>query len=177
MVRLGKGCRFIGKTYFRRFPGSKISIGEGCTFRSIPVSNPSGINRPCILTTLSKGAAIEIGNSCGFSGTTIVSESRIIIGSRVRCSPNTWIIDTDGHGDDPRVTPSAPICIESGVWLGANVSVLKGVTIGENTLVAAGSIVTRSLPAGVVAGGVPAKILREIKCLHDREESNGENQC
>jgi acetyltransferase-like isoleucine patch superfamily enzyme len=162
-VRLGHGCSFIGFTWFRRHPRSRIVIGPGCQFRSSHASNPSGINRPCLLTTMAEGAEIEIGPNCGFSGTAIACSTKISFGESVRCSPNTWIIDTDGHHhEDPRTGPDAPVSIGNGVWLGANVSVMKGVSIGDNTVVAAGSMVTRSLPANVVAGGVPAKVLKQI---------------
>ena len=87
-------------------------------------------------------------------------------------APTPSITDTDWHTDDPRTGPDAPVTIEKGVWLGVNVTVLKGVTIGENTLVAAGSLVTGSLPANVMAGGVPAKVLREIDARKLR--ANGE---
>jgi acetyltransferase-like isoleucine patch superfamily enzyme len=109
-----------------------------------------------------EGAQIHIGANCGFSGTVIGCASKIVFGENVRCGANTLITDTDWHTDDPRTGPDAPVTIEKGVWLSVNVTVLKGVTIGENTLVAAGSLVTRSLPANVVAGGVPAKVLKYI---------------
>jgi len=161
-VHLGTDCSFFGRARFFRHPHSRISIGAGCIFRSSPASNPSGINRPCIISTLHEGAEIEIGSNCGFSGTAIACAVKIVLGEQVRCSPNTWIIDTEGHWDDPRTGPNIPIIIQSGVWLGANVSVLSGVTIGENTLVAAGSIVTKSLPPNVIAAGIPAKVIRPI---------------
>lgn len=161
-VDLGRGCSFFGITRFRRHPRSSIVVGAGCRFRSLHASNPSGVNRPCLLTTLAEGALIEVGPNCGFSGTAIACATRITLGEGVRCSPNTWIIDTDGHWDDPRSGPNAPITIGSGVWLGANVSVMKGVEIGENTVVAAGSLVSRSLPANVVAAGIPAKVLKVL---------------
>lgn len=161
-VRLGRGCSFFGVTHFRRHPRSSIIIGSGCQFRSSHTSNPSGINHPCLLTTLAEGAEIEIGPNCGLSGTAIACSTKISLGERVRCSPNTWIIDTDGHWDDPRTGPNASVSIGNGVWLGSNVSVMKGVCIGDNTVVAAGSLVTHSLPANVVAGGVPAKVLKQI---------------
>lgn len=163
-VRLGPACLFFGRPYFRRYPGSRIAIGDKCRFRSSPTSNLIGINRPCIISTLIEGAEIEIGPNCGFSGTVISSAARIVFGENVRCGANTLITDTDWHTDDPRTGPNEPVVIESGVWLGVNVTVLKGVTIGKNTVVAAGSMVTKSLPAGVVAVGVPAKVLRKIDC-------------
>ena len=161
-VPLGTDCSFFGRARFFRYPGSRISVGAGCVFRSSHASNSSGINRPCILSTLREGAEIEIGRNCGFSGTVIGCALRIALSEDVRCGANTSITDTDWHTDDRRTTPDAPVTIERNVWLGANVTVLKGVTIGENTLVAAGSIVTRSLPPNVIAGGTPAKVIRSI---------------
>ena len=160
-VRLGPGCAFNGTPQFRRHPRSGITIGAGCKFNSSPVSNLMGVDRPCIISTLKEGAQIHIGPNCGFSGTAIGCASKIVLGENVRCGANTLITDTDWHTDDPRTGPDAPVTIEKDVWLGVNVIVLKGVTIGENTFVAAGSLVTRSLPANVVAGGVPAKVFKE----------------
>ncbi len=161
-VSLGPGCEFRGLPRFRRHPCSEIRIGAKCRFNSSPISNLMGVNRPCLVSTLTEGAQIHIGPNCGFSGTVIGCASKIVLGENVRCGANTLITDSDWHTDDPRTGPDAPVAIGKGVWLGANVSVLKGISIGENTLVAAGSVVTRSLPANVVAGGVPAKVLREI---------------
>jgi acetyltransferase-like isoleucine patch superfamily enzyme len=161
-VRLGSDCSFFGRARFLRHPRSRISIGAGCRFRSSHASNLIGVNRPCIISTLIEGAEIEIGPNCGFSGTVVSSAVRIVLGENVRCGANTLITDTDWHMDDPRSGSNMPIAIENGVWLGANATVLKGVTIGRDTVVAAGSMVTKSLPSGVVAAGVPAKILRKF---------------
>ena len=57
---------------------------------------------------------------------------------------------------------AAPIRIGRRVWIGANVVITKGVTIGDNSVIAAGAVVTRDIPANVVAGGVPAKVIKEI---------------
>jgi len=161
-VNLAPGCSFHGLPRFRRHPGSRISIGASCRFNSGHVSNLIGVNRPCIVATLAQGAEVEIGAHCGLSGTVIGCATRVVLGDNVQCGANTLINDTDWHTDDPRTGPDAPVTIGRGVWLGVNVTVLKGVSIGENTLVAAGSVVTRSLPANVVAGGVPAKILKHL---------------
>ena len=161
-VDIGPGCEFRGFPRFHRHPGSHITIGAGCRFNSSPASNLIGVNRPCIVSTLREDAQILIGSNCGFSGTVIGCRCKIVVGENVRCGANTLITDTDWHTDDARTGPDEAVTIGNGVWLGVNVTVLKGVTIGENTMVAAGSVVTHSLPANVVAGGMPAKVLRMI---------------
>jgi acetyltransferase-like isoleucine patch superfamily enzyme len=161
-VSLGRECSFFGLPCFRRHPLSLITIASDCEFLSTHTANLIGINRPCLISTLAEGAKIIIGSHCGFSGTVIGCAASVIIGDNVRCGANTLITDTDWHSDDPRSGPDAPVIIGDNVWLGVNVTVLKGVSIGENTLVGTGSIVTRSLPANVVAAGSPATVIRHI---------------
>ena len=159
---LSHGCSFHGHSRFRRHPRSRIVIGSGCKFNSSPTSNLIGVNRPCIISTLAENAEIEIGSNCGFSGTVIGCAAKIILGDNVRCGANTLITDTDWHTDDLRTGPNAPVIIGKNVWLGINVIVLKGVTIGENTYVGAGSLVLRSLPPNVIAAGSPTRVIRSI---------------
>jgi len=161
-VRLGKGCSFVGHPRFVRHPNSYIEIGPDCRFNSSKDSTVLGVNHPCIISTSKEGAEIMIGRNCGFTGVSIGCAKKIIIGQNVRCGNNTMIMDTDWHWNDPRTGPNAPVVIADNVWLGINVTVMKGVTIGKNTVVAAGSIVTKSLPANVVAAGMPAKVIREL---------------
>lgn len=84
------------------------------------------------------------------------------------CSIGTYVIlmDNDFHGLEPEkrqeMPESLPITIGDNVWLGARVIVLRGVSIGDNSVVAAGSVVTKDIPAGVIAAGVPAKVIREF---------------
>lgn len=154
---------FIGRTNFYRFPGSKISIGSNCTFLSKRNSNLIGINRPCSISTQTESAVIIIGNNCGFSGTVIGAFKRIQLGNNVRCGANTLITDSDWHTDDYRSGENKEVIIEDNVWLGEGAKVLKGVTIGENSVIGAGSIVVKSIPANVIAAGNPCKIIRELK--------------
>lgn len=161
-VSISSDCWFQGRAYFRRHPKSNIAIGSGCGFNSYPNSNLIGVNRPCMISTLAENAVIEIGTGCGFSGTVIGCAKKITLGDNVRCGANTLITDTDWHRDDPRTGNDAPIFIEDDVWLGVNVIVLKGVRIGRGTLVGANSLVTKSLPANVIAVGTPAKTIRPI---------------
>ncbi|SRR5579883_38435 len=175
-VELGHGCRFFGLPQFRRLPGSRMRIGNNCEFRSARWSNLVGVNRPCIFSTMLEGALLEIGDGCGFSGTTIGCASRVILGKRVMCGANATITDTDWHPIDwqPRAAgltgPVSPVEIGDDVWLGMNSMVLKGVTIGRRTVVGAGSIVSRPLPAGVIAAGAPAVVIRKLASADDPEE-------
>jgi acetyltransferase-like isoleucine patch superfamily enzyme len=173
-VLVGPGCSFLGMPMFRRHPQSSILIGAHCQFRSAVWSNLVGINRPCIISTLDSGARVSVGNRCGFSGTVIAAAESIAIGDRVMCGANVTITDTDWHAIDPGCRfagepgRSAAVVIESDVWIGMNVTVLKGVTIGAGTVVGAGSVVTRSLPPGVIAAGQPALPLRRIAATASR---------
>jgi hypothetical protein len=163
-VRLGSKGRFHGVARFRRYPNSLISIGNNCTFLSSITANPLGLNHPCMITTwYARDAEILIGNNCGFSGSTIGATNSIHIGNHVICGPNTTIFDTDGHAvSTSEKGKSDPIIIEDHVWLGMNCVVLKGVTIGHHTVVAANSVVTNSLPPNVLAAGTPARVIRSL---------------
>src|SRR5258706_10341335 len=168
-IEMGQRSAFYGLPLFRRLAGSKIQVGDNCQFRSSRWSNLVGVNRPCIISTLRETAALDIGKDCGFSGTIIGCASRISIGDRVMCGANVTITDTDWHAIDwrdrlaGRPGEAAPIVIGDDVWLGMNVTVLNGVEIGSRTVVGAGSIVTRSLPAQVIAAGQPAVVIRKLR--------------
>lgn len=90
----------------------------------------------------------------------------ITIGNNVLVAPRVCFY-TAGHPIAPSVRNTglefaAPITVEDDVWIGGNVTVLPGVTIGKGTIVAAGSVVTKDLPAGVIAAGNPCRVLRAI---------------
>ena len=161
-VRIGKNNKFYGYPKFTRARTASIKIGENCSFLSKHTSNLIGINRPCIISAIDNNASIIIGNNCGFSGTVIGCFNAISIGNNVRCGANTLISDGDWHQDDPRSGASRPIVIEDNVWLGEGVKVLKGVTIGKNSVIGVGSIVTKDIPANVIAAGNPCKVIRTI---------------
>jgi acetyltransferase-like isoleucine patch superfamily enzyme len=161
-VQLGNSTGFNGKCYFKRYPGSTIIIGNDCEFLSKPNANLIGIDRPCMVSTLTETALLQVGNNCGFSGTVIGAFTTIKIGNNVRCGANTLITDSDWHPGDPRVGEAKPVTIGDNVWLGINVVVLKGVEIGENTVIGANSLVTKSIPANVIAAGNPCKEIAKL---------------
>lgn len=103
---------------------------------------------------------------------TLVDDTHIYVGDNVMFAPNVTIA-TASHPITPALREKAlqynlPVHIGNNCWLGSGVIVLPGVTIGENTVVGAGSVVTKNLPANVVAVGNPARVLREIN-EHDKE--------
>ncbi len=161
-IKIQGGSRFYGKTIFYRTKNSEITIGKNCRFISKANSiNLIGINRPCILNTLTKQAKLSIGDNCGFSGTVIGAAIEIIIGDNVKCGANTLITDSDWHFEDSRSGKPKKIIIGNNVWLGVNSVILKGVEIGENAVVGANSVVTRNVPANSVVAGNPCKIIKE----------------
>ena len=122
-----------------------------------------GRHEPIIISTFDLGQlVIEEGVFMNY-GSDIACALSIRIGAYTRIGPRVTIGDHNAHPIDA-ATPDTPAAIDIGedVWLGRNSIVLPGVTIGRGTLVAAGSIVTKSLPECVIAAGVPAKTIRDI---------------
>lgn len=106
------------------------------------------------------------------SNLTLVDDTHIYVGDYTMLGPNV-VLATAGHPVLPELRPLAyqynmPIHIGKNCWLGAGVIVLPGVTIGDNSVIGAGSVVTKDIPANVVAVGNPCKVLREIN-EHDKE--------
>lgn len=102
---------------------------------------------------------------------TLVDDTHIYVGDYTMIGPNVTIASA-GHPILPELREQAlqynvPVHIGKNCWLGAGVIVLPGITIGDNTVVGAGSVVTKDLPANVVAVGNPCRVLREIN-EHDR---------
>lgn len=97
---------------------------------------------------------------------TLVDDEAIFVGDNVKFGPNV-VICTAAHPILPALRAKAyqynlPVHIESGVWIGAGAIILPGITIGENSVIGAGSVVTRDVPANVVAVGNPCRVMREI---------------
>ena len=113
------------------------------------------------------GAHVHFGNNIYANfNLTMVDDTHIYVGDCTMFGPNVTVA-TAGHPILPELREKAyqfnmPVHIGRNCWLGAGVIVLPGVTIGDNTVVGAGSIVTKDLPANVVAVGNPCHVLREI---------------
>jgi maltose O-acetyltransferase len=110
-------------------------------------------------TTIGPGTFINVG-------AVILDVGRVTIGANVQVGPNVQIL-TPTHPLDPDPRRDGweaqePVTIEDNVWLGGGVIVLPGVTIGRDTVVGAGAVVTKDLPAGVLAVGNPARVVRGL---------------
>ena len=135
-------------------------VGENCYIEPPFHSNWGGKN-------------VHLGKNVYFNfNATLVDDTHIYIGDCTMLGPNV-VIATAGHPILPELREKAlqynlPVHIGKNCWLGAGVIVLPGVTIGDNTVIGAGSVVTKDIPANVVAVGNPCKVLREIN-EHDKE--------
>ncbi len=135
-------------------------VGENCFIESPYFGNWGGHH-------------VHLGsNVYANAGLTLVDDTHIYIGDNTMLGPNV-VLATAGHPIDPELRGmglqyNVPVHIGRNCWLGAGVIVMPGVTIGDNTVIGAGSIVTKDIPANVVAVGNPCRVLREIG-EHDRE--------
>lgn len=150
--RVGRWFRVWGKLIVDG--GGTVTLGDRVRVRAshLPVE-----------LAAAPGAILAIGSGVFInSGVSIGAARSITIGDNVAIGNYTLIMDTDFHtpGDHAKVPEPQAVVIEDDVWLGARVTVLKGVMIGRGATVAAGAVVTRSVAAGAVVGGVPAKPLK-----------------
>jgi len=144
--------------------GNHVSCYAGCSF------------------SIGKNGQCRVGDFTLLNGALVMAEEKIEIGSHCLVSWNVGIADSDFHPLEPAqrlidaqaLAPyfknrpprprlkTAPVKIGDNVWIGMNAVILKGVTIGENSVVAAGSVVTKSVPPNVVVAGNPAVVVRQI---------------
>ncbi|OYU93279.1 MAG: transferase [Bacteroidetes bacterium B1(2017)] len=144
-----------------------INIGSNVIFNSSKKANMVGLTKPCSIRVTENGK-LNIGNNSGFSGVTIYCVENISIGNFVTIGGNVCIWDTDFHpmqhldrrAHNISKIKTAPVDIHDDVFIGANSIILKGVTIGQNSIVGAGSVVTKDIPKNEIWAGNPAKFIR-----------------
>lgn len=168
-IEWGRGWRIFGAPIVQRYRGSRIHLGNNLVLRSWPQSNPLVPDHPVTFATRSSSAVIEIGDECGLTGVTLVAANGIKIGNRVFIGSNTTIVDTDFHPLDksvrinhPKDGKSQPVRIDDDVFIGMNVIVLKGTSIGRGSVIGAGSVVSGTFPPHVIAAGNPAVVIRDL---------------
>lgn len=148
----------------------KFIIGRNFVMNNGLYNNMIGRQQVCFFIVEKQGELI-IGNNVGISATAIVCTQQIIIEDNVRIGGGTVIYDTDFHSLNyheriikPEIRENiktAPVLIKENVFIGANCTILKGVTIGANSIVGACSVVTKNIPDNEIWGGNPARYIKK----------------
>jgi maltose O-acetyltransferase len=140
--------------------GPRVSIG----YLPAPILGDGMVR----LQARSKKAVIEVGAGTSFSNNVqVIAECSVSIGNRCLIGDAVLILDSDFHdlsteGRHSLPAATEPVVLEDNVFIGSRVIILKGVTIGKDSVIGAGSVVVRSIPPGVIAAGNPAKVIRPL---------------
>ncbi len=145
-----------------------VTFGDNIIFNSY--TDHSWNSKCKIIVT--KDAVLHIGDKSGMNGVMIYCSHKIIIGNNVKIGGGTRISDSNHHSlyyiyrrdlnQDMLNTKTAPISIGDDVFIGANCIINKGIIIGDRSIVAAGSVVVRSIPEDEIWGGNPAKFIKKL---------------
>jgi acetyltransferase-like isoleucine patch superfamily enzyme len=123
-------------------------------------------DRPVRLSVFEGLGEIQVGHYCIINpGSRVSSADRIVIGESCMLAMNAYLSDADWHDTQHRnFAPgkTAPITLQDNVWIGESALVGKGVTIGENSIVGACSVVTKDVPANSIVAGTPAKLVGKV---------------
>ena len=150
---------------------SEVRIGRNILMVSDPVRAGIALYSPVKITAFCKSRII-IGDNVGMNGPSLTCRTtKIQIGDNTMIAPNVIIVDSDFHALWPPENRTyamgyendRPVIIGNNVWIGMMSIILKGVTIGDNAIIGAGSVVTRDIPASVVSAGNPAKVVKTIQ--------------
>lgn len=167
-IRFGKGLRAVGVPAVNVSLGGRAEIGERFTIRTGLHDTEVGSAGSRI--RVGPKGVLRIGNRVGMSNATVVCEESVEIGDDVLLGGGVQIFDTNFHSTDAAVRASgcetradvrtAPVRIGSRVFVGANALICKGARIGDEAVVAAGSVVVCDVPAGETWGGNPARRIK-----------------
>jgi len=160
----------IGLPIIQKNQKSSIKIGPNVTLVSKSMGNIAGINHPVILSTLRENSFINIEGPFGASGSAIIAAIGITIQANTGLGANSKVYDTDFHNVNPNdrlkswnnLNNSKEIIIGKNVWIGANCIILKGASIGHNSVIGAGSVLTKVVPDNCLYAGNPAKKIKDF---------------
>ena len=166
-IHIGKSVKLRGTVLWSG--NGNIYIDESTIINSGKRYNPIGGTSSSNFVCSDKGGEIIIGKNVGISNSSIVAHVKVTIEDNVMIGNGCRIWDTDFHaldfklrGTKKDIPVNKPILIKKKSFIGGGVIVLKGVIIGENSIIAAGSVVTKSIPNNEIWGGNPAKFIRSV---------------
>ncbi len=181
-LKYGKSLELKGKLIifgnipYLKLPGrSKIIMGDRIVLDSGVKTSNVPLTMRCKFVCGTTGI-FEIGENTILNGVGMTAYKKITIGKNCLISSGTFISDTDFHPINPELrkkvsmgyktdfneVKKAEIMICDNVWIGWGAIIMKGVTIGENSIIASGSVVTSDIPPNMIAGGNPARIIKQI---------------
>lgn len=169
-LNCGKNVIFKKSPYILMHKTASIKIGNNTTINSSNFGYHINMFSKCKLYADRKNAVIEIGENCRIHGTCIHAFKKISIGDNCLIAGNTQIIDGNGHDlcmNNPKdrlvmQDEGKDILIEDNVWIAANCIILGGTTIGEGSVITAGSVVKGVVPPKSIFGGVPATLIKQF---------------
>lgn len=159
----------IGVPILKISLGAKVCCGNNLYIRSCGKYTDTAENRRCKFI-VGKDAFLKIGSNVGITASTIVCKKSVVIGDNVLIGGGCFIFDTNFHPikSEERINPltcnngeNKPVIIGDNVFLGYSCIICKGVTIGENAVIAVGSVVVNDVPANEVWGGNPARFIKK----------------
>ena len=168
-VKIMPGLKVAGflKVYVTR--KGLVTIGKNLKLNSGFNHNLIGRQQKVIIWV---DGALKIGNNVGMSGTAIICNYEISIGNNVMIGGNTVIYDSDFHSINPiermdikldrLCAIKMKVVIEDNVFIGAHSTILKGVTIGKNSVIGSCSVVTKNIPPNEIWAGNPAKFIKKV---------------
>ncbi|MBF0376695.1 MAG: acyltransferase [Desulfamplus sp.] len=158
---LGKNSYIVKPWYIEVF-GGPVTIGDNITL----LASSDKKTRLTVWSDKKDISGIVIGDHVLISpGVRISAASQIIISDNCMIASNAYITDSDWHGIYDRSLPpdvAHPVKLENNVWIGDSAIICKGVTIGENSIIGAGAVVSSNIPPNSIAVGNPAKVIKTL---------------
>jgi acetyltransferase-like isoleucine patch superfamily enzyme len=176
-IQLERGVRFSGCPIFSVAPSGRIFLGERVYVNSRPFSYHTLMASRTLFRAVGQGT-IRVGAGSRLHGCSLTAYNSVTIGENCLLAGNSIVMDCGGHDlsfpnvedrilainqlGEANIGRVKPVEIGDNVWIGAASIILPGVTIGEGSIIAAGSVVTKDVPSMSIAGGNPAKVIRSF---------------
>ena len=178
-VKYGRNLKIYNRFYITKHKNAELTIGNDFVFTSGESFNPLCRNIRGAIYLPEESSKLFIGNNVGISSACIWAKESITIKDNVKIGGDCILMDTDAHNLDYQIRASnlidsqgraidsttansKPIVVENDVLIGTRCIILKGVTIGEKSIIGSGSVVTKSIPANCIAAGNPCKVIKTL---------------